>query len=182
MKGWALVAVCLSLGMPAIVSGETRAEFKAKLKRQHYISSTRPKRNEAYLRHDNINDLEVKEIQAAARSVLPEAIVNIGGVTSDCPCEDGPGCSAQVWVVAYDPKETVGLMFTKTDGHWGIGPVQQWWLRYDDLQVRRPSWRNEAKFVAWSEEEEALYAAFPSCGAQPVLPADGPRAARSARR
>jgi hypothetical protein len=167
MKRGLVMLLCL-LSIPAATGAgaESRAERKARTEQRFYIATTRPRRNEAYLRRENINDLEVRELQAATRAVLPEAIVNIGGVSSDCPCEDGPGCSAQVWVVAYDPKETVGLMFTKTDGHWGIGPVQSWWLQYDALQQRRPSWLNEAKYVAWSEEQEALYAAFPSCAAQ----------------
>jgi hypothetical protein len=177
MKGGLAALLCCLLSIPVIVEAETRSERRAKIERRDYIGSTRPRRNEAYLRRDNITDEEVKEIQGAARSVLPEALVNIGGVSSDCPCEDGPGCSAQVWVVAYDPKETVGLMFTKSDGHWGIGPVQNWWLRYDDLQDRRPDWRNDAKMIAWYEQQEALYAAFPACGAQQGLPADRPRPA-----
>jgi hypothetical protein len=174
MKGWIVVVLCCLLSVPAIVEAETRAERRAKVERRNYIGSTRPKRNEAHLRAENITDEEVRELQGAARSVLPEAIVNIAGVTSDCPCEDGPDCSAQVWVVAYDPKKTVGLMFSKIDGHWGIGPVQNWWLRYDAHWAKRPSWQNNVKGVAWSEEQEALYASFPSCGAQQRVPADGP--------
>jgi hypothetical protein len=172
MRRWVAAALCFSLAIPAIVEAETRAEYRAKLERARYIASTRPKRNEAYLRQENITDEEVKELQGAARSVLPEAIVNIGGVTSDCPCEDGHDCSAQVWVVAYDPKKTVGLMFSKIDGHWGIGPVQNWWLRHDELQRMRP--RKSDKLLAWFEEQEALDAAFPSCGAQQAVPGSTP--------
>jgi hypothetical protein len=170
MKGSIAALLCLCLCIPALADAETRAEKKAKAEHRRYIASTRPKRNEAYLRTANITDGEVKELQAAARSVLPESIVNIGGVTSDCPCEDGPGCSAQVWVVAYDPKETVGLMFTRSDGHWGIGPVQAWWLRHDALQKQRPSWRNKAEYLAWAERLEALDATFPACAAQRGVP------------
>ena len=165
MKGWLATVLCCLLCIPATVEAETWAERKAKAEHRRYISTTRPKRNEAYLRRENITDEEVREIQGAARSVLPEAIVNIAGVTADCPCEDGPDCSAQVWVVAYDPEETIGLMFSRIDGHWGIGPVQNWWLRHDELWAKRPSWFDEAKYLAWHEEQEALYAAFPACGA-----------------
>lgn len=184
LERWAqrvAAVLCCSLCVPAVVAAETRAERNAEAEHRRYITSSRPKRNETYLRRENISDEEVREIQGAARSVLPEAIVNIAGVTSDCPCEDGPGCSAQVWVVAYDPGETVGLMFSRIDGHWGIGPVQNWWLRYDELRAKRPGRLHEAEFRAWYAQYEALFAAFPSCGAQQRVPADDPRAARTAR-
>jgi hypothetical protein len=170
MNGWVAAALCCSLCVPAMVEAETRAERQARAEHRYYIAGTRPKRDEAYLRRENISDEEVREIQGAARSVLPEAIVNIAGVTSECPCEEGPGCSAQVWVVAYDPEATVGLMFSRIDGHWGIGPVQNWWLRYDELLARRPSRRDEAEFRAWYEKHEALFAAFPTCGTQQHVP------------
>lgn len=164
MGGWVAAVLCCALCVPATIEAETRAERIAKAEHRRYITSTRPKRNEAYLRRENISDEEVREIQGAARSILPEAIVNIAGVTSDCPCEDGPDCSAQVWVVAYDPGETVGLMFSRIDGQWGIGPVQNWWLRYDEHQAMRPRRRDDAEFRAWYEQHELLFAAFPSCG------------------
>lgn len=181
MKGWVAAVLCCSLCIPGIAAAETSAERKARDEHRRYIVSTRPKRNEAYLRQENISDEEVREIQGAARSVLPEAIVNIAGVTSECPCEDGPGCSAQVWVVAYDPSETVGLMFSRINGRWGIGPVQSWWLRYEELLAKRRSWRDKGKFRAWYEEQEALFAAFPSCAAEQRTTANDPGAARSAR-
>lgn len=160
----AMLLTC-SLCIPAAVRAETLAERKARAEHRQYISGTRPKRNEAFLRRENISDEEVREIQSAARAVLPEAIVNIAGVTSECPCEDGPDCSAQVWVVAYEPEETVGLMFSRIDGRWGIGPVQNWWLQYDKLRASVPNRRNQAEFRAWLDLYEALYAAFPSCNA-----------------
>lgn len=163
MKIWLAASLCLSLGIPVLAEAQTYAELKAKYQRWRYIDSTRPKRTEAYLRSENITDQEVRELQGIARKVLPDAIVNIGGVTSDCPCEDGPKCTAQVWIVAYDPEETVGLMFSNIDSHWEIGPVQSWWLRRDDLYERQPRWGDRDKYFAWLEEQEALYAAFPAC-------------------
>lgn len=173
VKGWTAAALCCALCVAATVEAETRTERQARSEHRSYVAGTRPKRTDAYLRRDNISDEEVREIQAAARAVLPEAIVNIAGVTSQCPCEDGPACSAQVWVVAYDPDETVGLMFSRIDGHWGIGPVQNWWLQYDALTASKPSRLDEARFTTWLEHYEALFAAFPSCGAPQPVPADG---------
>mgnify|MGYP006297859761 CR=1 FL=1 len=156
--------LCWSLCFPALVEAQIRAERDARAERRSYIASTRPKRIETYLRKENISDDEVREIQDAARSVLPDAIVNIAGVTSACPCEEGPECSAQVWVVGHEPGETVGLMFSRIAGHWGIGLVQSWWLRYDEWRASRPSWGNRAEWIAWRDAQEALFAIFPSCG------------------
>lgn len=156
--------LCCSLCVPSMVAAQTRAERDVQDERRRYIASTRPQRIEAGLRRENISDEEVREIQDAARSVLPEAIVNIAGVTSECPCEEGPDCSAQVWVVGYEPGETVGLMFSRITGRWVIGRVQNWWLRYDELLAQRPSWGNRAEWIAWRNAQQALYASFPTCG------------------
>jgi hypothetical protein len=58
---------------------------------------TRPIRREDSLRELNISEDEVREIQSAALQVSPGSIVNISGVVTGCPCEDGLGCSDQVW-------------------------------------------------------------------------------------
>jgi hypothetical protein len=52
-----------------------------------------------------IRSEEVREIQAAAHGVVPGALVNISGVVTGCPCEDGTGWSDQVWIVAYRSAE-----------------------------------------------------------------------------
>jgi len=165
-KAGVAALLCCSLCVPAAVEAQTRAERDARAERRSYIASTRPKRIETYLRAENISDDEVREIQGAARSVLPEAIVNIAGVTSECPCEEGPECSAQVWVVGDQPGETFGLMFSKVAGRWGIGLVQRWWLRHDELRAKRLSTSDWAKWSAWRDAQETLYAAFPSCAIQ----------------
>jgi hypothetical protein len=72
-------------------------------------------------------------------SLLPDAIVNISGVVTGCACEDGPACSDQVWVVAYRPEWSKGLELSKINGHWTVGPLQQWWLDYEKLEAERPS-------------------------------------------
>jgi len=51
-------------------------------------------RRSAPLREININDEEVRQIEAVVRELIPGAIVTISGVAQGCPCEDGPGCSA----------------------------------------------------------------------------------------
>jgi len=80
VKGWVTAVLCCSLCIPAVVGAETLANRIARSEHRQYISGTRPKRNEAFLRNENISDEEVREIQSAAQAVLPEAIVNISGV------------------------------------------------------------------------------------------------------
>lgn len=65
------------------------------------VWNTRPQRLEWPLRAENISDAEVRQIQAAVLGLVPGATVNIGGVTLGCPCEDGAGCTEQIWVVAH---------------------------------------------------------------------------------
>jgi len=99
-------------------------------------SSPKPKRVDGPLRDTNITDIEVRQVQAIVKGLYPGSIVNIGGVISECPCGDGPACTAQVWVVAHDLGQNHGLMLSKIDGEWQLGPVQDWWRDYEKLIVR----------------------------------------------
>lgn len=69
-------------------------------------------------------------------ALYPEAIVSIGGVTTGCPCEDGPSCTARVAVVAADPDQSHGLTLSRIEGQWVVGPLQEWWLEYHALVAR----------------------------------------------
>jgi hypothetical protein len=118
---------------------------------------TRPARRDGPLRELNISDGEVREIQSAALQVYPGAIVNISGVVTGCPCEEGPGCTDQVWIVAHKPGQSQGLQLSRFNGHWSIGVVQQWWLDFDKvagLRVRSPA-QNQAL--------KDLYDSYPVC-------------------
>ena len=84
----------------------------------------------------SISDNEVRQVQAVVMALNPGAIVNIGGVSSECRCEDGPACTAQVWVVAYGLGQSHGLMLSKIDGEWQLGPLQGWWLEHEKLISR----------------------------------------------
>ncbi len=108
------------------------------------------------LREENISDIEVREIETEAREIHPGAIVNIGGVTVGCPCEDGQNCTNQVWIVAFKPQKSMGLMFSKIERHWKIGPVQKWWLDYESIfrslkPIKR--WRMLSN-INWYEENQ----------------------------
>ena len=132
----------------------------------------RPKRRDAPLRYENITDNEVREIQEVARGVVPRALVNIAGVVEGCPCEDGPDCSDQVWILAANSDATVGLLVSKIDGRWIVGPVQQWWLTYEKFQAARPAAPSYTEDQAAEAQERRLLAEFPVCA----------RSGKSARR
>jgi hypothetical protein len=131
----------------------------------------RPQRRDSPLRYLNISDEEVREVQAAAAEVLPRAIVNISGVVTGCPCEDGSDCTDQVWIVAYRPEMSRGLMLSKINNHWVIGAVQRWWLRYEEHLARRPGSSSES---AYQREEDELINSFPACVAPLTLPGNTP--------
>ena len=94
---------------------------------------TRPARRDTPLREENISDLEVVEIEAEMRSMYPGSIVYISAVTTGCPCEDGPECTDLVWSVATLGDMSRGLALSNIAGKWQVGPLQQWWLDYDEL-------------------------------------------------
>jgi hypothetical protein len=150
-------------------SAQTPAELRNAPTRPSYeelwaingrIRETYPERRESPVRLENIRDEEVREIQTAVQAIFPEAIVNIATVVTGCPCEEGPTCTDQVWILASRPDKTLGLQLSKVAGHWGIGLIQRWWLRYSELQKR------ESVFRSPSEYDDAvvlLKGQFPSC-------------------
>lgn len=168
--------VCMHAGAQSSAdsrSGTRRAEaLRAEARRRDAIFNTAPRRPTGAPRRDNITDEEVREVQRAATAIYPDAIVNISTVTEGCDCQD-EDCSAQLWLVLYRPNRTRGLMLSKIGGHWQIGAVQDWWLRYYDLRERMPAfnerysdpthWRT--KLEAWQTEEQDLVNSFPVCKA-----------------
>lgn len=153
---------------PAVTPWNERpwSERRALVKRIH---RSRIGRRDHPLRADNINDEEVREIEAVMLARHPGAVVNIGAVVNNCPCEDGPACSEQVWVVAYRPEASLGLQLSRLDGRWQVGPLQRWWLRFDEFQQRPfPTGRSgdpqlQAQLEAFLAEQTALYDSFPEC-------------------
>lgn len=134
-------------------------------KRRMHISETRPTRRGGPLRELNISDDEVREIQSVVLILHPRSILNISGVVSGCPCEEGSSCSDQVWVVAHSPGRTTGLQLSRIGGRWAIGIVQQWWLELERLENSRQSFRSAADYYG---EVQKLYDNFPACVAQPA--------------
>ena len=159
--------------MPASAEGEITAEMKAEMldarDRLRKIHSTRPVRLDGPLRIENISDIEVRQIESVMQERFPGAIVNIGGVTSGCPCEDGDSCDAQVWVVASYLNRSNGLMLSNIDDEWRIGPLQGWWLRYDSLRAlfwaayREKTPKDADFWRQFEEREKQLQLEFPFC-------------------
>jgi hypothetical protein len=140
---------------------ERSAAFERRIDLEKRIWEIRPYRRDGPLRSTNITDDEVRQIQIVANQKLPGSIVNIGGVVSGCACEDGSLCSDQVWIVAHRPDRSRGLLLSKIDDHWIVGPVQQWWLDYEALQARPDGLS--------TEDEDAMTDRFPKCAAQPAV-------------
>ncbi|WP_405234005.1 hypothetical protein [Lentisalinibacter salinarum] len=134
----------------------------------------RPRRPTDPLRETNISDNEVRQIEQATRAVFPTALVNISGVTSGCPCEDGPDCTDQVWVVAWHSKESHGLKLSLIGGEWVTGPIQRWWLQYESLGNRYdalgPLDTEEKRAAARGlmQERMSLIESFPECESGPA--------------
>lgn len=146
----------------------TRAEYFRALKESEErmrrikarASEIRPRRRDHPLRYENISDREVTEIQIAARDVVPKAIVNISGVVTGCPCEEGAGCTDQAWIVATRPGLSVELQLSRISGTWTIGPIQQFWLSMADLKAHEHQFRS---YYEYDVAELHLWKTFPSC-------------------
>lgn len=174
-----LVLLLVGLIASATTAGQTtddqrRSAYRERVDRliaiEQRMRETRPIRRDGPMRTENIRDEEVREIRTAVSQVLPGAIANISAVVVGCPCEDGPGCSDQVWVLAYQPDPTTGLQLSKINHHWTIGAIQRWWLEYEKLEARRRSFRSSWSFY---EAQEKLKEQFPICVQPTTLRAPG---------
>jgi hypothetical protein len=119
----------------------------------------RPRRRDEPLRFENITDIEVREIQEVAAKFVPKAIVNISPVVTGCPCEEGPQCTDQVYIVANNLEDSLGLQLSRVQNLWQVGVMQRWWIRYDALRARRDKmdWR------AYAASEAELFRDLPQC-------------------
>ncbi len=122
------------------------------------IWQTQPRRREGPLRELNLSDNEVREIQALVFQIYPGAILNISGVVTGCPCEEGPTCTDQVWVVAHNAGQINGLQLSRVGGRWTIGVVQRWWSDYQRL-LDNPTLHRKT----WYTEVEEMQSKFPAC-------------------
>lgn len=107
------------------------ARYHLEEKRRHRVEEriflTRPTPRVGPLREANLSDNEAREIKSVMAHTYPGAILSISGVVSGCPCEEGPFCSSQAWVVPEDDVTTPGVLLSRIDGRWAVGLIQKWW-------------------------------------------------------
>ncbi|MCA0894812.1 hypothetical protein [Microbulbifer agarilyticus] len=167
IKTLAFSLLVVSLG---VFAEEKPVRKKEKGPSERYrILKAKPRRFQGENRQENLNDIEVREILAATQTIYPREVVTIDAVKSECPCEDGASCDAQVWVVVYKPGKTDGLMLSRIEGRWTVGPLQKWWLKYEPLQLeqsryfRSPPHARVGDINVIQKKLYALWNQFPVC-------------------
>jgi len=159
---WAM-AIAVPARAQAGVTGPQRtaedAEYDKRAKIQRRAFELRPRRRDEPLRYKNISDIEVREIQQMAAEYFAKTMLNISPVIQGCPCEEGPSCTAQVYVVTYANENARGLQLSQVRNSWQVGIVQQWWLKYDTLRARMP----KMDYEAYESAESDLFREFPEC-------------------
>ncbi len=148
-----------SVRQPTPAAPEVRSYYQRKVELIRRAHELRPRRRDEPLRYENITDMEVREIQAVAAKFVPKAIVNISPVVTGCPCEEGPQCTDQVYIVASSLDDSVGLQLSRVKNAWQVGVVQRWWLRYDALRARIVT----MNFRAYEASEAELFRELPQC-------------------
>lgn len=118
-----------------------------------------PRRRDTPMRELNISDGEVREIQEVAGKYAIHTMLNISPVIAGCPCEEGPLCTDQVYVVAELPGKTVGLELSRVRNAWVVGAVQKWWMRFTELRAKATT----MEFRVWESERNQLLLEFPAC-------------------
>lgn len=138
--------------------------YRAVLKRAEELY---PARRNTPLRNVNISDEEIREVEQITRKYLPRAYVNISPVVTECPCEEGLACTAQVYVVAQTADKTRGIQLSRMNKQWNVGVVQQWWLRRDAV-VRQHTGDSFLDFYLYRKAVTELLEEFPMCAGQRV--------------
>jgi hypothetical protein len=164
MRNFSILAVTLALAAAAgAQSPSSKAEREAYRERQMDLIDRawqlRPGRRDEPLRELNITDNEIREIQGVAAKYIPKTLMNISPVIAGCPCEEGPQCTDQVYIVAEKGEKSVGLQLSRVKNAWQVGVVQEWWFRHDALQARRA----KMEYRQYKSEIDELFRVFPMC-------------------
>jgi hypothetical protein len=133
----------------------------AKLREAAYLRAVEiePARRDGPLRYLNISDEEIREVEAITAKVLPRATVNISPVVTGCPCEEGPACTDQLYVVALKGDITRSVQLSRVKDVWQVGIVQEWWWRYAGLKAKEKDLDWTEYVTAW----DRLARQFPKC-------------------
>jgi hypothetical protein len=169
----AMAGVLAALGLVVTASAEEkrvpgRVEAKPRRSDPFYRAlQLAPKRRDEPLRYLNISDYEVREIQEVAAKYLPKVLLNISPVVTGCPCEEGPQCTDQVYIVAETGQSSKGLQLSRVRNAWIVGSVQQWYLRFEELLARR----RKMDYLSFERAESELFREFPMCVGE-LVPAE----------
>jgi hypothetical protein len=136
-----------------------------------------PGRRDTPLRDLNISDGEVREVQTIAARFLPRSLVNISPVVAGCPCEEGPNCTAQVYVLATAKGKTSGLQLSRTRDVWDVGVVQKWWLQRAAIQRQNTGNAFLDDYLA-DKARHDLLEEFPMCVSRAGAPLQSASAAK----
>jgi len=170
-----LMTAVFALGLAALVAAEEqRASVRTATNTQRPDPRFRawqllPKRRDEPLRYLNISDIEVREIQLVAEKYIPKVLLNISPVVTGCPCEEGPQCTDQVYIVAENGKSSRGLQLSRVKNAWVVGSVQQWYFKFEELHKRVP----KMNYLDLMRAESELYREFPVCVGE-LVPAENP--------
>jgi hypothetical protein len=141
-------------------------QWESEWRKKEHISKRAEELRPAYraepLRYLNITDEEVREVQSISVKHLPRAMMNISPVVTDCPCEEGPNCTAQVYVVAAAGEKSKGLQLSRLKNQWMVGVVQQWWLRREAMHVPKPGAELPERY-RYAKALQELFSDFPVC-------------------
>jgi len=171
MPSFAVCVLLSLLAFPALAddaktSQAALPEWLAQARRMRAIedhaNDLKPARRDNPLRELNITDNEVREIQDVASRHAMNTMLNISPVVTGCPCEEGPLCTDQVFVVATLPDKTVSLQLSRIRNAWVVGAVQKWWFRYAELRKRGEAGGFKS-FDAYESAKNQLLLEFPMC-------------------
>jgi len=143
-----------------------KSDRQESLERRNLVDSVlararqiRPQRRDSPLRYLNISDEEIRDLQTIAAQYIPGAMVNISPVVTGCPCEEGPHCTDQVYLVAIASNNSVEAQLSHVKGVWKVGAVQEWWWRYQGLQAKGATMSGEE----FEGKLDLLARDFPKC-------------------
>ncbi|HEY6123587.1 MAG TPA: hypothetical protein VIV63_02970 [Steroidobacteraceae bacterium] len=163
----------IAAGAQSPPSKAERDAYRAKqMKLIHRAYELQPRRRDTPLRELNISDNEVREIQVVAAKHIPKVLLNISPVVTGCPCEEGPQCTEQVYIVAEKGQTSVGLQLSRVRKAWQVGVVQEWWLNFDALKANR----TKLTYDDYAARMDELYRVFPMCVGN-LVPAENTTAA-----
>ena len=139
-----------------------RAEYRKTDSVSKRAEELKPAYRAEPLRYVNISDEELRQVELITVKHLPRATVNISPVVTDCPCEEGPMCSAQVYVVANTEDDSKAIQLSRVKDQWIVGVVQQWWHRREAMHVPKPGSSFPERY-RYERALHELFSEFPVC-------------------